>query len=47
VELLLHPDRQGRGLVTEAAMALLGIAALPRVLAPRNVAGSGYGSRTR
>ena len=29
----LHPDRQGRGLVTEAAGALLGIAALPRVLA--------------
>ena len=29
----LHPDHQGRGLVTEAAMALLGIAALPRVLA--------------
>ena len=29
----LHPDHQGRGLVTEAARALLGIAALPRVLA--------------
>jgi RimJ/RimL family protein N-acetyltransferase len=29
----LHPDQQGRGLVTEAARALLGIAALPRVLA--------------
>ncbi|MFI7543349.1 GNAT family N-acetyltransferase [Actinoplanes sp. NPDC049599] len=29
----LHPDRQGRGLVTEAARALLDIAALPRVLA--------------
>lgn len=29
----LHPDRQGHGLATEAARALLGIAALPRVLA--------------
>jgi RimJ/RimL family protein N-acetyltransferase len=29
----LHPDHQGRGLVTEAARALLGIAALPHVLA--------------
>lgn len=29
----LHPDQQGRGLITEAARALLGIAALPRVLA--------------
>ena len=29
----LHPDQQGHGLVTEAARALLGIAALPRVLA--------------
>lgn len=29
----LHPGWQGRGLVTEAAGALLGIAALPRVLA--------------
>ena len=29
----LHPDHQGRGLITEAARALLGIAALPRVLA--------------
>jgi RimJ/RimL family protein N-acetyltransferase len=29
----LHPDWQGSGLVTEAAGALLGIAALPRVLA--------------
>jgi RimJ/RimL family protein N-acetyltransferase len=29
----LHPDHQGRGLATEAARALLGIAALPRVLA--------------
>ncbi len=29
----LHPDEQGRGLITEAALALLGIAALPRVLA--------------
>jgi RimJ/RimL family protein N-acetyltransferase len=29
----LHPGRQGGGLVTEAARALLGIAALPRVLA--------------
>jgi RimJ/RimL family protein N-acetyltransferase len=29
----LHPDHQGHGLVTEAARALLGIAALPRVLA--------------
>ncbi|MET0495786.1 MAG: GNAT family N-acetyltransferase, partial [Actinoplanes sp.] len=29
----LHPDHQGQGLITEAARALLGIAALPRVLA--------------
>jgi len=29
----LHPDRQGRGLVTEAARALLEVAGLPRVLA--------------
>jgi RimJ/RimL family protein N-acetyltransferase len=29
----LHPDHQGRGLATEAARALLGVAALPRVLA--------------
>jgi RimJ/RimL family protein N-acetyltransferase len=29
----LHPEQQGRGLATEAARALLGIAALPRVLA--------------
>ncbi|MCA2212235.1 GNAT family N-acetyltransferase [Jidongwangia harbinensis] len=29
----LHPDHWGRGLVTEAAGALLGLAALPRVLA--------------
>lgn len=29
----LHPDAQGRGLATEAARALLALAALPRVLA--------------
>jgi RimJ/RimL family protein N-acetyltransferase len=36
----LHPDHQGRGLATDAARALLGVAALPRVLAvtdPDNV----------
>ena len=36
----LHPDHQGRGLVTDAARALLGVAALPRALAvtdPDNV----------
>jgi RimJ/RimL family protein N-acetyltransferase len=29
----LHPDHWGRGLATDAAAALLGVAALPRVLA--------------
>ncbi len=36
----LHPDHQGCGLATDAARALLGVAALPRVLAltdPDNV----------
>jgi hypothetical protein len=49
VELLLHPDHQGRGLVTEAAMAFDSFPLADDATAegPRDVAGSGYGSRTR